>query len=78
MTFLIVGALPTETSAAVLRSRTLPLRQPPSAVISATASESIIRPSSASELKPPKTTTCGAPIFAQASIAMGSSGIIGM
>ena len=28
--------------------------------------------------KPPKTTVCGAPIRAQASIAIGSSGIIGM
>jgi hypothetical protein len=42
------------------------------------ASASLIRPASASELKPPNTTVCGAPRRAQASIAIGSSGIIGM
>ncbi len=42
------------------------------------ASESPIRPASASAEKPPKTTVNGAPIRAQASIATGSSGIIGM
>ena len=39
---------------------------------------SFIRPLSASAEKPPKTTVCGAPIRAHASIAIGSSGIIGM
>jgi hypothetical protein len=42
------------------------------------APQSLIRPESASALKPPKTTVCGAPIRAQASIAIGNSGIIGM
>ena len=40
--------------------------------------QSLIRPESASAEKPPNTTVCGAPIRAQASIAIGSSGIIGM
>ena len=40
--------------------------------------ESSIRPDSASAEKPANTTVCGAPIRAQASIAIGSSGIIGM
>ena len=39
---------------------------------------SLMRPLSASAEKPPKTTVWGAPIRAQASIAIGSSGIIGM
>jgi hypothetical protein len=42
------------------------------------ACASVMRPASASELKPPKTTVCGAPSRAQASIAIGSSGIMGM
>ena len=33
---------------------------------------------SASAEKPPKTTVCGAPMRAQASMAIGSSGIMGM
>ena len=36
-----------------------------------------IRPASESLLNPPKTTLCGAPIRAQASIATAASGIIG-
>jgi hypothetical protein len=40
--------------------------------------ESWMRPASASAEKPPKTTVCGAPIRAHASMAIGSSGIIGM
>ena len=42
------------------------------------AVESLIRPASASALNPPNTTVWGAPSLAQASIAIGSSGIIGM
>ena len=37
-----------------------------------------MRSRTASALKPPKTTECAAPMRAQASIAIGSSGIIGM
>ena len=55
-----------------------PCRHPPSAVISTRASASLIRSRSASDEKPPKTTECAAPIRVQASMATGSSGIIGM
>ena len=41
------------------------------------ASASAIRLRSASAEKPPKTTECGAPMRAQASIATTASGIIG-
>ena len=41
------------------------------------ASQSATREASASEEKPPKTTVCGAPMRAQASIATTTSGIIG-
>jgi hypothetical protein len=41
-------------------------------------SASSMRSARASALKPPKTTECGAPIRVQASMATGSSGIIGM
>ena len=61
-----------------LRATTLPRRQPPSAVMTSFASASLMRPASASAENPPKTTVCGAPMRAQASIAIGSSGIIGM
>ena len=40
--------------------------------------QSLIRSRSDSGENPPKTTLCGAPIRAQASMAIGSSGIIGM
>ena len=40
--------------------------------------QSATRVASASEEKPPKTTVCGAPMRAQASIATTASGIIGM
>jgi hypothetical protein len=36
-----------------------------------------MRPARASAEKPPNTTVCGAPMRAQASIAMTASGIIG-
>ena len=39
---------------------------------------SFSRSESESAEKPPKTTVCGAPSLAQASIAIGSSGIIPM
>ncbi len=40
--------------------------------------QSATREASASEEKPPKTTVCGAPMRAQASMATTTSGIIGM
>ena len=54
-----------------------PRRQPSSAVISTVASASFMRSRTASALNPPNTTECGAPMRAQASIATGSSGIMG-
>ena len=55
-----------------------PRRKPPSAVITTLHSASLMRSIRESGLKPPNTTECGAPMRAQASIATGSSGIIGM
>jgi hypothetical protein len=53
------------------------LRHAPSTVISALASEAAIRSMTDSGAQPPKTTLCGAPMRAQASIATTTSGIIG-
>ena len=61
-----------------LSALTVPRRYPPSAVITMCASQSMIRFLSASAEKPPKTTVCGAPSRAQASIATTVSGIIGI
>ena len=44
----------------------------------ATQVASLTRSTIASAAKPPKITECAAPMRAQASIATGSSGIIGM
>ena len=55
-----------------------PRRQPPSAVMSTLASASLMRSASESAEKPPNTTEWAAPMRAQASSAIGSSGIIGM
>ena len=74
----MVGVVSRASSTAGLRAAALPRRQPPSAVMTSFASASLIRSLSASALNPPKTTVCGAPSRAQASIAIGSSGIIGM
>ena len=73
----IVGVRATASSAWCLRPTLRPRRQPPSAVISTRAPQSSIRSASASDENPPKTTVNGAPIRAQASIEIGSSGIIG-
>ena len=73
-----VGVSRSAASTAGLSSLGLPRRQPPSAVMTSLAWASLMRPASASALKPPKTTVWGAPRRAQASMAMGSSGIIGM
>ncbi len=74
----IVGVSAIAASTWCLRPTFLPRRQPPSAVISTLAPQSLMRPDSDSAENPPKTTVWGAPIRAQASIAIGSSGIIGM
>ena len=54
-----------------------PPRMPPSEVISMEAPQSRMRSASEPALKPPKTTLWMAPMRAQASMAMASSGIIG-
>jgi len=54
------------------------LRKPPSAVITSFASPSISRSRRASAEKPPNTTEWGAPMRAQASMAIAASGTIGM
>ena len=56
----------------------VPRRQASSCVISTSHSMSFRRSESESAEKPPKTTVCGAPSRAQASIAIGSSGTIPM
>ena len=68
---------PISSSTALLIGAVLPLRRAPSTVISALASENSMRSFTASGEKPPKTTLCGAPMRAQASIATTTSGIIG-
>ncbi len=73
----IDGTSSRKPSTAGLTGAVLPLRRAPSAVISAFASENSIRSRTDSGAKPPKTTLCGAPIRAQASIATTTSGIIG-
>ena len=55
-----------------------PLRHASSWVIRTSQPMSFSRPASDSAEKPPKTTVCGAPIRAQASIAIGSSGTMPM
>ncbi len=54
-----------------------PPRYPPSAVITTSLLQSWMRFRSDSEEKPPNTTLWIAPMRAQASMAMGSSGTIG-
>ena len=76
-TSVIVGVSAMASSELSFSGTALPRRQPPSAVISTLASASMMRPRSASAEKPPKTTEWGAPMRAQASMATGSSGIIG-
>ena len=77
ITVSIDGTSSRNSSTAGLISAALPLRRAASAVIRALASENCIRSLTASGEKPPKTTLCGAPIRAQASIATATSGIIG-
>ena len=68
---------PSVSSTCCLTGAVLPLRRAPSTVTSALASETSMRSLTDSTLKPPKTTLCGAPMRAQASIATTTSGIIG-
>ena len=73
----IESTSPIFSSTCCLIGAVFPLRRAPSTVISAFASENSIRSFTASGEKPPKTTLCGAPIRAQASIEITTSGIIG-
>ncbi len=77
MTFSIEVPRSRAPSAVALVWMILPLRYLPSAVMSILHLLSSIRSLSDSELKPPKTMLCIAPILAQASMEMASSGIIG-
>ena len=72
------GVLSTASSTAGFSGDALPRRFWPSAVMTSRACASSMRERSASALKPPNTTECGAPRRAQASIATMASGIIGM
>ncbi len=72
------GQSATAASAYSFSGKAAPLRHDPSQVISALHSASWIRSLSASELNPPNTTECGAPIRAHARRAVGSSGTIPM
>ena len=65
-------------SAAPFRSTTPPRRQAPSQVMSTRAPASSTRSTMASEENPPKITLWAAPMRAQASIAMASSGTMPM
>ena len=73
-----MGVSWTAASTAGFRTDGFPRRQPPSAVITSFAWESLIRPASASAENPPNTTEWIAPIRAQACIAITASGVCGM
>ncbi len=68
----------TARSACSFSRTTEPRRQPPSAVITTDAWASSMRSRRASGEKPPNTTEWTAPMRAQASMATGNSGIMGM
>ena len=74
----VIEGVSSSASSEIAFSGTIPPRRwPPSAVISTLASASLIRSRSDCAENPAKTTLWGAPIRAQASIATGSSGIMG-
>jgi hypothetical protein len=73
----IVGHSNSAVSASALSGTTRPPRMPSSAVMSIFEPQSWMRSRRAAAEKPPKTTEWIAPMRAQASIAIGSSGIIG-
>jgi len=77
MTLSIEGVSARASSALAFRGVTLPPRGPPSAVTSTFASQSLMRSRNESAEKAPNTTEWGAPMRAQASIEIGSSGIMG-
>jgi len=77
MQVVMLGHEAIASSAAALRGTLFEPRRPPSAVIMMVESQSKMRSRRESAEKPPNTTLWMAPIRAQASMAMGSSGIIG-
>ena len=72
------GESASASSAFAFSGTVAPCRSPSSCVISTSHPMSFIRSESESAEKPPKTTVCGAPSRAQASIATGSSGTMPM
>ena len=75
-TLFTVGETATASSAVRFSGTVVPRRHASSWVISTSQPMSCRRPESESAEKPPKTTVCGAPSRAQASIATGASGTI--
>ena len=70
----MVGHSASASSTVSFSGTTVPRRHAPSPVTSTLASASLMRSRSESAEKPPNTTECTAPIRAQASNAIGSSG----
>ncbi len=73
----MVEARSMASSALFFSGTSVPLRCPPSAVISTFAPAALIRSASDSGLKPPNTTEWTAPMRVQASMAMAASGTMG-
>ena len=71
------AAVSSAASTVALSGTTLPRRQPPSAVMMSLQPASLTRSRIAVSEKPPKMTECVAPMRAQASSEIASSGIIG-
>ena len=78
MTFWMLGQDPTAESAIPFRSTILPLLHNPSDVTRIFASRCLILSARASLLNPEYTCVKGTPILEHASMAMGSSGIMGI
>ena len=74
----MVGQFFNAASAVSLSGMIFPRRYPPSAVIKILALASAMRSARALALNPPNTTECTAPTRAQPSIAIGSSGTMGI
>ena len=75
---LIPGVSSSASSMIFFNATVVPRRHASSCVITNSHPMSLMRADSESAEKPPKTTVCGAPRRVQASIAIGSSGIIPM
>ncbi len=75
-TIVVSTGMPVASTSALIAA-VFPLRRAPSTVMSALASETSMRSLTLWGEKPPKTTLCGAPMRAQASMATTTSGIMG-